>query len=282
METKLLDSRPARRRLAASIVAAAAAGGLAVIPTLAGADSTAPVTTGGTSATGTTGTTADANDYTCTGQLRKGRSESGTPGTQVQYRFSCNGPITGYQIESEPHQILYYDASPSLTLSDAPTPDSFECQGITPGYAINCVGQSAAANEVVTGQFSIRGSLTTEPQVDAILTVTDATAPASTVTSASKSAPVTVTPTVMQYISGPFDLGRPVDANHDQFAADTRLGNTPPLVVLVSKGNGGTWVTTTVPLDGATGATGIDGARGKPHKQAGALTLWRRGAAPRA
>ncbi len=126
------------------------------------------MTTGGTGTTQHYGaTTANPNDYTCTGQLRTGKAESGTPGTQVQYRFSCDGPITGYQIDDEPHQVLYYDASPVLTLADAPTTDIFECQGITPGYAINCVGQSSAAGEVVTGQFSIRGKLTTEPQVDA-------------------------------------------------------------------------------------------------------------------
>jgi hypothetical protein len=270
METNLLDASPARRRLAASLATAAAVAGLVAIPTLAGADSTQPVTTGGTGATGATGATADPNDYTCTGQIRKGNPESGTPGTQVQYRFSCNGPITGYQIETEPHEVLYYDASPSLTIDDAPTADSFECQGITPGYAINCVGQSSAANEVVTGQFSISGSLSTEPEIDPILTVTEATAPASTVTSASKSAPVTVTPVVTQYISGPFDLGRPVDVKHDQFSGDTRLGATPPRVVVATKSKSGKWTTSTVPLDGTTGTTGIDGpAKRSKHAHKG-------------
>ncbi len=269
METKLLSTLPARRRLAATLAVIAAGAGLAtIVPALAGADSTQPVTTGGTGASGTTGATADPNDYTCAGQLRKGAAESGTPGTQVQYRFSCNGPITGYQIETEPHPILYADASPTLALNDASTADNFECQGITPGYAINCVGQSTAASEVVTGQFSIAGSLTSEPQVDAILTVTEATAPSTTVTSASKTSPVTVTPTVTQYISGPFDLGRPVDIKHDQFSSDTRLGSTPPITVVVKKAKGGAWITSTVPLDGTTGWTGIDGATPKAKHHA--------------
>jgi len=267
MEIKLLDSLPPRRRLVATIGALAVTAGLAIIvPALAGADSTTPVTTGGTGATGTTGTTADPNDYSCTGQLRKGSPESGTPGTQVQYRFSCNGPITGFQIETEPHQILYYDASPVLTLNDAATADNFECQGITPGYALNCVGQSSASGEVVTGQFSIPGKLNVEPYVDAILTVTDATAPSTTVTSASKGSPVTVTPTVTQYMSGPFDLGRPVDVKHDQFSGDTRLGSNPPRTVLVKKSKDGVWVTTAVPLDGTTGSTGTAGAQ-PAHKK---------------
>lgn len=257
MENKLLNSSPARRRLAATLGVLATATALAAVfgPQLVQADSTQPVTTGGTGTTGTT--TADPNDYTCTGQLRKGTPEAGTPGTQVQYRFSCNGPITGYQIETEPHQIEYYDASPVLTIGDVPTADTFECEGITPGYAIDCVGASSAAGEVITGQFSIPGKITTEPLVDAILTVTEATAPSTTVTSASKSSPVTVTPTVTQYMSGPFDLGRPVNVAHDEFTADTRLGNNPPIVVLEKKAKNGTWITTSEPVEGATGTTGV-------------------------
>jgi hypothetical protein len=266
MEIKLRHLSSARRRLTASLLAVAAIAGLAAIgPELAGADSTQPVTTGGTGTTGITGTTADPNDYACSGTLAKGTPESGTPGTQVQYQFSCNGPITGYQIDTEPHQILYYDASPVLTVGGTPSTDNFECQGITPGYAINCVGQSTVAYEQVTGQFTIPGKLTTEPRVDAILTVTEATAPATTVTSASKTAPVTVTPTVTQYMSGPFDLGRPDDLTGDAFSGSTRLGNTPPVEVLVKKGKGGAWITTVVPLDGTTGDTGLYGAAAQ-HK----------------
>lgn len=259
METKLLKTTPARRRLAATLGLLGAVGALAAVagPSLVQADSIQPVTTGGTGTTGTTGTTADPNDYTCTGQLRKGMPEAGTPGTQVQYRFSCNGPITGYQIETEPHQIAYYDASPTASINDAPSADNFECQGITPGVALNCVGQSTAAGEVITGQFSIQGKITAEPLVDAILTVTDATAPSTTVTSASKTAPVTITPVVTQYMSGPFDLGRPVDVKHDEFSSDTRLGNTPPVVVLKAKAKNGTWITTTEPVYGSTGSTGV-------------------------
>ncbi len=256
METKLFKTSPARSRLAASLGALATIATAAIfVPGLVQADSIQPVTTGGTGTTGTTG--ADPNDYTCSGQLRKGTPEAGTSGTQVQYRFACDGPITGYQIETEPHQIVYYDASPVATLGDVPTTDTFECQGITPGVAINCVGQSSAAGEVITGQFAIQGKINAEPLVDAILTVTEATAPATTVTSASKTAPVTVTPVVTQYMSGPFDLGRPVNVKHDEFSGDTRLGNTPPIVVLETKTKKGVWLTTTEPVYGTTGGSGV-------------------------
>ncbi|HEX2703307.1 MAG TPA: hypothetical protein VHM72_07745 [Solirubrobacteraceae bacterium] len=257
MEKKLLNSLPARRRLAATlgVLGAAAAMAAVVGPSLVQADSIAPVTTGGTGTTGTTG--ADPNDYTCSGQLRKGTPEAGVSGTQVQYRFSCNGPITGYQIETEPHQITYYDASPVASIDDVPSADNFECQGITPGVAINCVGQSSASGEVITGQFAIQGKLNAEPLVDAILTVTEATAPATTVTSASKTSPVTVAPVVTQYMSGPFDLGRPVNVKHDEFSGDTRLGNTPPIVVLETKTKKGTWITTTEPVNGTKHSVGL-------------------------
>jgi hypothetical protein len=257
MEKKLLNSSPARRRLAATLGVLGSAAALAAVvgPSLVQADSIAPVTTGGTGTTGTTG--ADPNDYTCSGQIRKGNPEAGTPGTQVQYRFSCDGPITGYQIETEPHQIVYYDASPVASIGDVATTDIFECQGITPGVAINCVGQSSAAGEVITGQFAIQGKINAEPLVDAILTVTEATAPATTVTSASKTAPVTVTPVVTQYMSGPFDLGRPVNVKHDEFSGDLRLGNNPPIVVLKTKTKKGNWITTPEPVDGTTGSTGV-------------------------
>jgi hypothetical protein len=272
MENKLPNSSPARRRLAATLGVLGATGVLAVIagPSLVQADSTQPVSSGGTSTTGTTGTTADPNDYTCTGQLRKGTPESGTPGTQVQYRFSCDGPITGYQINVEPHQLVYFDASPTAEIGGVPSPDNFECQGITPGVAINCVGQSSAAGEVITGQFAIQGKIDSEPLVDAILTVADstgtatATAPNITVKAFGSTGTTTVVPkvtvtgvTVTEGISGPFDLGRPVNVKHDQFSNDTRLGNTPPWVVLATKSKNGTWVTTTEPVDGSTGTVGV-------------------------
>jgi hypothetical protein len=280
METKLFKTSPARSRFAASLGALATIATAAiVIPGLVQADSIQPVTTGGTSTTGTTGVTADPNDYTCTGHVGYGNAESGVPGTQVRYWFSCDGPITSYQIETEPHQILYADASPVVELGSAttvPSTDGFECQGLFPGVALDCTTPSGLtgtsnAGEQITGQFAIAGKLKTEPRIDPILTVTDATATvtatASPVTvkafgstgSTTVTSKVTVTgPTVVDAMSGPFDLGRPTDVGHDRFDGDTRLGNNPPVAVLTARDKKThVYTTTKVPLDGTTGSTGV-------------------------
>jgi hypothetical protein len=113
---------------------------------------------------------------------------------------------------------------------------------------------------VITGQFTISGKLQSEPRIDPILTVTDATATATAVSvpASTKSQSVTSPVTVIQAISGPFDLGRPVGEPHDAFSGDTRLGSHPPLAVLTAR-NKKTHVYTTspVPLDGTTGTTGV-------------------------
>jgi hypothetical protein len=274
METKLSKTSPARRHVAALLGVLATAVAVPVFgPTLVQADSIAPVTTGGTSTTGTTGTTgvtADPNDYTCTGKIGHGTPEAGVSGTQVSYRFSCNGPITGFQIETEPHQIQYYDAAPTVqsTTTVAPTTDGFECAGAIPGIAIDCTSPSgltgaSLAGEVITGQFTINGPLYAEPRLDALLTVTDAnatataTAPNITVKAFGSTGSTTVTPkvtvtgvAVVDAISGPFDLGRPYDVTPDAFNHDTRLGSNPPAVVLTAKQKNGDVVTTPEPKSG--------------------------------
>jgi hypothetical protein len=274
METKLSKTSPARRQIAALLGVLATAVAVPVFgPTLVQADSIAPVTTGGTSTTGTTGTTgatADPNDYTCTGKIGHGTPESGVSGTQVSYRFSCDGPITGFQIETDPHQIEYYDAAPTVTSTTAATPttDGFECEGAVPGIAIDCVSPTgltgaSVAGEIITGQFTISGKLWAEPRLDPILTVTDATATATatapniTVKAFGSTGSTTVTPkvtvtsvAVVDAISGPFDLGRPDDVTPDAFSRDTRLGSNPPVVVLTAKQKNGDVITTPEPKSG--------------------------------
>jgi hypothetical protein len=183
--------------------------------------------------TGATGATPsdDPNNYSCYGHIEKGAAESGVTGTQVEYQFSCDGPITGYQIETEPHQIQYFDQAPVVALAGVPsTVDNFSCSAFVPGIQINCTGQTSAAFEVITGQFVIAGTnVCTEPRVDPLLTVTFASATATI--GGTKTAP-TATATVTQYISGPYDLGRPYGCKGDQYGSDTRLGSHPPKVVL--------------------------------------------------
>ncbi len=232
----MLRSDPARRRLAAVLGVLATAVAVAVLaPALLQADSTAPISTGTTGATGATGvtgpTTEDPNNYTCVGHIQAGAAEQGVTGTQVEYQFSCDGPITAYAIETEPHQIQYFDQSPVVALGGVPSQvDAFSCTAFIPGVQINCSGSTSAAFEVITGQFVIADkNLCAEPRVDPILTVADATAAATI--GGTKTAP-TATATLTQYLAGPYDLGRPWGCKGDQFGADTRLGSNPPTIVL--------------------------------------------------
>jgi len=83
---------------------------------------------------------------------------------------------------------------------------------------------------VITGQFVVGdANLCVEPRLDPILSVTDATATATL--GGTKAAP-TASATVTQYISGPYDLGRPWGCKGDRFGSDTRLGGDPPTIVL--------------------------------------------------
>ena len=231
-------SRPTRRPLISAIGVVAVAAALAVLgPALGQAHGLARAAQGTTGATGSTAASDDPNNYTCFGHIQKGAPEAGVPGTQVEYQFSCDGPITGYQLETEPHQIQYFDQAPVVALHGvASVLDSFSCSAFIPGVQINCTGQTSAAFEVITGQFVIAvKSLCTEPRLDPILTVTDATATATI--GGTKTAP-TASATVTQYISGPFDLGRPWGCKGDVYGADTRLGNHPPKIVLTVPSGG--------------------------------------------
>jgi hypothetical protein len=244
-EATLPKSHPARRRLPAALGVLTIAIGVSVLgPSLVQANGTAHVAagatgaTGTTSATGSTGTTGattpvteDPNNYTCSGHIEKGDAEPGVTGTQVKYEFYCDGPITGYSIETEPHQIQFFDQSPLVSLNGvSPLTDSFSCNGFVPGIQINCIGLASGTLELITGQFVIAGkSICTEPRVDPLLTVTQATA--TTTIGGTKTAP-TATAIVTQAMSGPFDLGRPHGCKGDPFGRNMRLGSHPPKVIL--------------------------------------------------
>ena len=234
----MLTSHPAHRRLAAVLGVLATAIAFPVLaPALLQADSTAPVSSGSTSTTGATGATGsttatdDPNNYTCVGHIQAGAAEQGVKGTQVEYQFSCDGPITGYAIDTEPHPIQYFDQAPVVALAGVPSStDAFSCSAFIPGVQINCTGATTAAFEVITGQFVIAGkNLCAEPRLDPILTVTQATATATI--GGTKTAP-TASATVTQFIAGPYDLGRPWGCKGDRFGAHTRLGSRPPKIVL--------------------------------------------------
>ncbi len=136
------------------------------------------------------------NNYQCFGHIAAGHAEAGSTEQQVQYTISCNGPITGYQLQSQ-IPLSGFESAPLITnLAGQPvTADSFSCDGEFPGYAVNCIGSTTAGFETITGQFSIGSKLCAEPRVDPLLTVTDAYLNEKKV--------------ITQAISGPFDLGRP-------------------------------------------------------------------------
>jgi hypothetical protein len=159
------------------------------------------------------------NNYSCIGTIAAGEAEEGSEEQQVKYEFYCNGPITGYQLESQV-PVTGNQGQPEVTSNATlkPLSDTFSCSGEFPGWAVNCVGLAKQGFETVTGQFTIGTKLCKEPRVDPLLTVTYAYLEKGVVT---------------QAISGPFDLGRPTGCHPDALAGGTRLD--PKLVVVHHK-----------------------------------------------
>lgn len=149
-------------------------------------------------------TEANPNNYQCFGHITAGKPEVGSEEQQVAYSFACNGPITGYQLESNV-PVTGFSSAPVVTNEkNEAQPDSLSCSGEFPGWAVNCVGATKTGFETISGQFSIDTNLCVEPRVDPILTVAYASG-TGTYTKATNSVAVTVT----QALAGPFDLGRP-------------------------------------------------------------------------
>jgi hypothetical protein len=154
----------------------------------------------------------DPNAYECSGSIAAGKAEPASEGTPVFYKFSCDGPITGYQLESQIPLVGLEPAPLVANYKAEPQDETFSCGGDVPGYALNCVGNANAANDVISGQFYIEGKLCTEPREDPLLTVTYAYLEKEVVT---------------QAISGPFDLGRPLGCKPDAESGGTRLSPKP-------------------------------------------------------
>jgi len=151
---------------------------------------------------------SNPNNYECFSLIGAGVPEAGSEEQQVQYRFYCNGPITGYQLQAQ-IPLTGIQSPPLVTsLQGQALTDSFSCSGEVPGYAVNCVGAAKAGYEVITGQFAIGSKLCAEPRVDPLLTVTYASVEKNVLT---------------QAISGPFDVGRPKGCPADAFSGGTRL-----------------------------------------------------------
>jgi hypothetical protein len=163
---------------------------------------------------------SNPNNYNCIGNISAGTPEEGSEEQQVKYTFYCDGPITGYQLQT---QVPLNGVQGQPLVSTLVTTgegkalnDTFSCAAEIPGYADNCVGLAKSGYEAITGQFSIEKKLCVEPRVDPLLTVTYAYLEKGVIT---------------QAISGPFDLGRPKGCKPDAFSGSTRLDPRPPIVV---------------------------------------------------
>jgi len=139
---------------------------------------------------------SNPNNYQCAGHVTAGKPEEGSSEQQVQYTIACSGPISGYAIQTQV-QSTGFESAPLVTnqKGEAVTTDSFSCNGEIPGFGFDCVGNTTAAYETITGQFAIASKLCAAPRVDPHLTVTYAYLNEKKV--------------ITQAISGPFDLGRP-------------------------------------------------------------------------
>ena len=173
---------------------------------------------------------SNPNNYECLGSIAPGKPEVGSEEQQVAYVFYCNGPITGYQLQSQ-IPLTGVQSPPLVTAGasvlGAPTgkalSDTFSCSGEIPGYAENCVGAAKTGYETITGQFAIGSKLCVEPRVDPLLTVTYAYLEKGVVT---------------QAISGPFDLGRPSGCPPSANSGYNRL-NPKPVTASPKKGKKG-------------------------------------------
>ena len=156
---------------------------------------------------------ANPNNYSCFGSIAAGKPEVGSEEQQVAYSFHCNGPITGYELQSQ-IPVTGVEAAPLVSNIPTGTPvtDTFSCSGEIPGYADNCVGATRYWYEAIAGQFAIGTKICAEPRVDPLLTVTYAYLEKGVVT---------------QAISGPFDLGRPAGCPPDASSGFTRLNPKP-------------------------------------------------------
>ena len=160
---------------------------------------------------------SNPNNYECAGKLKAGPPELGSTEQQVEYKFACDGPITGYQLETQ-IPVTGISAAPiTANGKGEELQDTFSCFGELPGFAVNCGGLAEQDWETISGEFAIGTTICAEPRVDALLTVTYAY-------TESKAAGG-----IAQAISGPFDLGRPFGCKPDAQSGGDRLHPKPPV-----------------------------------------------------
>ena len=70
---------------------------------------------------------SNPNNYTCRGLIGAGSPEVGSEEQQVKYTFFCNGPITGYQLQSQ---------IPLTGVEAAPLVSSLRCRDPPEGHLL--------------------------------------------------------------------------------------------------------------------------------------------------
>lgn len=153
------------------------------------------------------------NQTQCKGHIEKGDTNKDDPGVQgVLYKIACSNPITGYTLFVDGHPIQALDTevfgTDPATKAVVPA-DAFSCNGSIPGFGVNCVGTYVGGWHTVSGQFSIAGQLCTEPRLDPILSVMNAT--------------INAKGQAVQAIAGPFDLGRPRGCPKSKFGGKLKI-----------------------------------------------------------
>lgn len=157
---------------------------------------------------------SNPNNLDCQGHIKKGKT---TPlddpdEYQVEYRFACSGPITGYSISLQ-RGVKSFDTEAVVlnkTTGDGITTDSFTCQGEIPGLGFNCTGLYSGGYNVISGRFAVGRKLNRKPLINPRLVVSTAGLQTGTVTTGTTT---TRTTSATQALSGPYQLGHPRGVN---------------------------------------------------------------------
>jgi hypothetical protein len=168
---------------------------------------------------------ADFNDdNTCRGHIAQGPKDPlGLNDNPIAYKFSCQLPITGYSIISDKSidswdtEVFVDDANGQVLGNE-----SFSCNGLAPGFSVNCVGTYGANQHVVTASYNLeKDKVCTEPRTDPLLLVAYATYAKNSDGSAKLDKDGN--PTVTTAMAGPFDLGRPRGCKASKYSGKTRI-----------------------------------------------------------
>lgn len=148
----------------------------------------------------------------CKGSIKAGEADTlGLQDNPVAYRLACSEPITSYSIITSNHELDTFETEifgVSRTDGNVIPTDAFSCNGLIPGYGINCVGTYGGGYDVLSGTFNMStDKLCDEPRLEPTLVVSNA--------SYAKNPDGTFkpdkngNPTVTTITNGPFSLGRP-------------------------------------------------------------------------